>query len=135
MAIVEYSKEGTFLSDKENIAKITLNRPEVMNALSIEALDELNKALDTAENDNDIRAVVLTGAGKAFCAGVDLKALSALPQEEAERLTDLGQETFKRIEQFPKAVIAAINGYAFGGGMEISLACDIRVASEDAKFG
>ncbi|MHA2098830.1 MAG: enoyl-CoA hydratase/isomerase family protein [Candidatus Kariarchaeaceae archaeon] len=135
MAIVEYSKEGTFLSDKENIAKITLNRPEVMNSLSIEALEELNKALDMAENDNDIRAVVLTGAGKAFCAGVDLKALSNLPEEDAVRLTDIGQETFKRIEQFPKAVVAAINGYAFGGGMEISLACDVRVASEEAKFG
>ncbi|OLS29106.1 MAG: 3-hydroxypropionyl-coenzyme A dehydratase [Candidatus Heimdallarchaeota archaeon LC_2] len=135
MAIVEYSKEGTFLSDTENIAKISLNRPEIMNALSLEMLEEINKALDKAENDNDIRAVVLTGNGKAFCAGVDLKAINALNEEDRKRLTTLGQSTFKRIEDFPKVVIAAINGYAFGGGLEISMACDMRVASEEAKFG
>ena len=106
MAVVEYSKEGTFLSDKENIAKITLNRPEAMNAFSLEVLEELNKALDQAEQDNDVRAVIITGNGKAFSAGVDLKALSQLAPPDQERLTLLGQDTFKRIEEFPKAVIA-----------------------------
>lgn len=135
MALVEYSKEGTFLSDKENIAKITLNRPEVMNAISYEVLKELDAALDQAESDNDIRAVIITGAGKAFCAGLDLKAVGQLPDDQQQNLTNLGQQVFKRIEEFPKAVIAAINGYAFGGGMELSLACDIRVASDDTKMG
>lgn len=135
MALVEYSKEGTFLSDKENIAKITLNRPEVMNAITLEVLNELNAALDKAEADNDIRAVIITGAGKAFCAGLDLKAASQIPDHEQEKMSNFGQTVFKRIEEFPKAVIAAINGYAFGGGMELSLACDIRVASDDTKMG
>lgn len=135
MAIVEYSKEGTFLSDTENIAKITFNRPEVMNTLNIEVLEAINKALDTAENDNDIRAVIFTGSGKAFSAGADLKAITEYDDADRKRMTTMGQETFKRIEDFPKVVIAAINGYAFGGGLEIAMACDMRVASEDAKFG
>lgn len=135
MAIVEYSKEGTFLSDTENIAKITFNRPEAMNTLNIEVLEAINKALDTAENDNDIRAVILTGSGKAFSAGADLKAITEYDDADRDRMTTMGQETFKRIEDFPKVVIAAINGYSFGGGLEIAMACDMRVASEDAKFG
>lgn len=135
MAVVEYSKEGTFLSDKENIAKITLNRPEKMNPFSVEVFKELNEALDKAEQDNDIRAVILTGNGRAFSAGVDLKELSELDEVAQENFSKSGQTTFLRIEEFPKAVIAAINGYAYGGGMEIALACDIRVASETAKMG
>ncbi|MDH5401344.1 MAG: enoyl-CoA hydratase/isomerase family protein [Candidatus Heimdallarchaeota archaeon] len=135
MAVVEYSKEGTFLSDKENIAKITLNRPESLNAFSFEVLEELNKALDQAEQDPEVRAVIITGAGKAFSAGADLKSLSGLDESKHEEYTLLGQETFRRIENFPKGVVAAINGFAFGGGLELSLACDLRVASSEAKMG
>ena len=76
MGIVDYTKEGTFLSDKENIAKITLNRPEAMNTLNIEVLEEINKALDTAENDNDIIAVILTGIGKEFSLGAEFKTIT-----------------------------------------------------------
>ncbi len=135
MAIVEYSKEGTFLSDKENIAKITLNRPEKLNAFSVEVLEELNAALDKAEQDEDIRAVIITGAGKAFSAGADLAGLAELSPEEAQAFNLRGQEVFRRIEAFPKGVVAAINGFAFGGGLEIAMASDIRVASEEAKVG
>ena len=136
MALVEYSKEGTFLSDKENIAKIVLNRPEVRNAFSSELLVALSDALDQAEQDNDVRAVIITGAGdKAFSAGADLKSMTTMSTEESLAYTKQGQALFRRIESFPKAVIAAMNGYAFGGGLEIALACDIRVAADDVKLG
>lgn len=135
MAVIEYSKEGTFLSDKENIAKITLNRPDKLNAFSNELLDELNNALDKAEEDDDIRAVIITGNGKAFSAGADLSSLGDLDEEKHQAYTKRGQETFRRIETFPKGVVAAINGYAFGGGLELAMACDLRVASEEAKLG
>ena len=136
MTVVEYSKEGTFLSETENIAKITLNRPEAHNAFSNEVLDGLMEALDKAEQDKDIRAVIITGAGeKAFSAGADIKAMTTSTPEEMDAFTRRGQAVFRRIETFPKAVIAAINGFAFGGGLEIALACDIRIASENAKLG
>ena len=136
MAVVEYSKEGTFLSETENIAKITLNRPEAFNAFSNEVLDGLLEALDKAEQDKDIRAVIITGSGeKAFSAGADVKAMTTSTPEEAEAFTKKGQAVFRRIETFPKAVIAAINGFAFGGGLEIAMACDIRIAAENAKMG
>ncbi len=136
MSVVLYSKEGTFLSDVENIAKITLNRVEAHNAFSTEVLNGIMDALDKAEADNDIRAVIITGAGeKAFSAGADLKSMTGLSLEEQGEFTKLGQKVFRRIEKFPKAVIAAINGFAFGGGMEIAMACDIRIASADAKMG
>ncbi len=136
MAVVEYSKEGTFLSDTENIAKITLNRPEARNAFNMELLDGIMEALDKAEQDPDIRAVIITGSGdKAFSAGADIKAMSSMDAEASKAFLKRGQEVFRRIEQFPKAVIAAINGYAFGGGLEISLACDIRIAVDDVKLG
>ncbi|MHA2090753.1 MAG: enoyl-CoA hydratase/isomerase family protein [Candidatus Kariarchaeaceae archaeon] len=135
MAIIEYSKEGTFLSDKENIAKITFNRPEKLNAFSNEVLEELNLALDKAEQDPDIRAIIITGNGKAFSAGADLSSLGTMTPEQGYDYTLKGQEAFRRIENFPKGIIAAINGYAFGGGLEIAMACDIRIASEEAKMG
>ncbi|MHA2504005.1 MAG: enoyl-CoA hydratase/isomerase family protein [Candidatus Kariarchaeaceae archaeon] len=135
MAIVEYSKEGTFLSDAENIAKITLNRPESMNAFSPDLLDGLEEALDKAEADNEIRAVVITGTGKAFSAGADLKTLTEMSPEESLAYTKRGQAMFRRIENYPKGVIAALNGYTFGGGLELAAACDLRIASEEAKMG
>ncbi|MCH8907939.1 MAG: enoyl-CoA hydratase/isomerase family protein [Candidatus Heimdallarchaeota archaeon] len=135
MAIVEFKKEGTFLSESENIGKITFNRPEKMNPLSMEVFELINDYLDEIEKDNDIRAVVITGRGKAFSAGVDIKELTSLSEDDQAKFTMMGQTTFNRIEAFPKAVIASINGYCFGGGVEIALACDLRVASEDAKLG
>jgi enoyl-CoA hydratase len=135
MALVEYSKEGTFLSDKENIAKITLNRPDKFNALSYDLLKELSAAFDKAEADPEIRAVVITGSGKAFSSGADLGGVASMSEEETIEFTKFGQEVFRKIENFPKAVIAAINGYCFGGGLEMAISCDIRIASEEAKMG
>lgn len=136
MSVVLYEKEGTFLSDTENIGKITLNRPDQLNAFSMDVLQGIMDALDKAEVDNDIRAVVITGAGeKAFSAGADLKSMTESTPEQKDEFTKFGQKVFRRIEQFPKATIAAINGFAFGGGMEIAMACDIRIASENAKLG
>ncbi len=136
MTVVEYQKIGTFLSETENIAKITLNRPEARNAFSPELLNGLMGALDTAEADNEVRAVIITGSGdKAFSAGADLKGVGGMSPEENHAFLKLGQDVFRRIESFPKAVIAAINGYAFGGGVEVALSCDIRIAVEDAKIG
>ncbi|MHA2251581.1 MAG: enoyl-CoA hydratase/isomerase family protein [Candidatus Kariarchaeaceae archaeon] len=135
MAIIEYSKEGTFLSDTENIAKITFNRPDKLNAFSNEVLDELHVMLDKAEQDPDIRAVIITGNGKAFSAGADLSTFGEMTPEQGHEYTLKGQKAFQRIENFPKGIIAAINGYAFGGGLEIAMACDIRIASEEVKLG
>ncbi len=115
-------------NDKSNIT-FSKNTPE-----SIGDNEAFVRLIKVAQNDNDIRAVVLTGNGKAFCAGVDLKAINALNEEERARLTTLGQSTFKRIESFPKVVIAAINGYAIGFGAMIASACDFRFFSEGAAF-
>ena len=135
MALVEYEKTGTFLSDTENIAKIRLNRPDKLNALSPELLDELNAALDKAEQDNEVRAVIITGTGKSFSSGADLMAVSQLSPEENKAFLVRGQEIFHRIETFPKGVIAALNGYTFGGGLELASACDLRIATDEVKLG
>lgn len=135
MENVIYAKEGTFLSATQNIAKITLNRPDALNSLSPDLMDDLNTALDMAEQDNDIRAVIITGEGKAFSAGADLKTVGTFTPEEIKAYTEKGQAIYRRIESFPKAVIAAINGHCLGGGFEMSMACDIRVAAEEIKIG
>ncbi len=138
MGLVEYSKEGSFLSPTKNIAVITLNREAALNSINPELLDELEQALVTAEHDSEIRAVIITAKGeKVFSAGADLKSaaeFSAEP-ENAEAFLRRGQEVFRKIENFPKPVIAAINGLAVGGGLELALACDLRIAADTAKVG
>lgn len=138
MALVEYSKEGSFLSPTKNVAVITLNREAALNSINPELLDELEQALNNAEQDAEIRAVIITAKGeKVFSAGADLKAaaeFSADP-EKAEAFLRRGQEVFRKIEHFPKPVIAAINGLAVGGGLELALACDLRIAADTAKLG
>ncbi|RMG37571.1 MAG: hypothetical protein D6732_06445 [Methanobacteriota archaeon] len=135
MSTVIYSKEGTFLSTTQNIAKITLNKPASLNALGPDLVADLENAIDQALNDDDIRTIIITGEGKAFCAGADLKALSKLSPEEAHEYSIKGQALFRKIEQAPKAVIAAINGICLGGGLELAMACDIRVAAKEIKLG
>lgn len=117
---------------------VTLNRPEVLNAFHPPMLDELRQALDQARNDPRARAVVLQGAGRAFCAGDDIKALSPLGGPEAEILGDLRarQHTLLRqLRECPKPTVAAIHGYAVGFGLDLALACDFRLAAEDARVG
>ena len=121
---------------KDDVGILTLNRPEKMNALSHELTVELKKALDAIEEDKNLRALVITGAGvKAFVAGADINELvdrDALLGREVSRFR---QELFSRIENLAIPVIAAVNGYALGGGLELALACNIRIAAESAKFG
>jgi enoyl-CoA hydratase len=117
-------------------AKITINRPEVMNALNLDVRKEILSALDSAERDDSIRAVVLTGAGeKAFSAGADIKMFQTMTPFSAMEYLKITKGASNRIESFPKPVIAAVNGYAIGGGLELAMSCDIIYASENAKFG
>lgn len=119
---------------KETIATITLNRPEKLNALNRDVLSDLLKALEEAEKDKEVRVVILTGTGKSFCAGADVTEFTKSPHEVREFI-DLGRKVFDFIENMSKPVIAAVNGYALGGGFELALACDIVIASSNAAFG
>ncbi|MFB6071857.1 MAG: enoyl-CoA hydratase/isomerase family protein [Halobacterium sp.] len=119
----------------DGVATVTVDRPDSLNALNVETLHALLGAFDDAA-DADARAVVLTGAGdQAFVAGADISYMVDMDTAEAQAYADLGHEVANRIESFPAPVVAAINGYAFGGGMELALACDLRVASERAVLG
>lgn len=120
----------------EGIATITLNRPEALNAWSKELAKEFLTAMSDAREDENVKVVVITGAGeKAFSAGADIKAMKGMTALKARALSQMGYEICNVIESIEKPVIAAINGYALGGGMEVSMACDFRIASEKARMG
>lgn len=121
---------------KENIGFLALNRPEKMNAISQELTAELSLLLDEIENDDELRVIVITGAGdKAFMAGADINELVDRDARLGRRVSRERQEIFLRIENLHVPVIAAVNGYALGGGLELALACSIRICSEKAQFG
>src|SRR3954462_11439186 len=118
------------------VALLTVNRPEVLNALSTEILEELHSEILDLSRDNSVGAVVLTGAGdRAFIAGADIAELATKTPLEARAYGELGQDVAHRLETMRKPTIAAVNGYALGGGCEMALACDIRLASSNARFG
>ena len=119
----------------ERVATITFNRPDKLNALNDATMEELGRAIDAARADAAVGGVILTGAGRAFVAGADIAELRAKSATEAYALARRGQEVFRRIETSPKPVIAAVNGFALGGGCELAMSCHVRVASEAAKFG
>lgn len=120
----------------DGIATITINRPKALNALNEEIIPEFLSSLEDAEKDENIRVIVITGAGeKAFCAGLDLKTVKDISVIKAVETSRLGQKLTLAIEELGKPVIAAINGYALGGGLELAMACDIRIASENARIG
>jgi enoyl-CoA hydratase len=118
------------------VSTVTIDRQDALNALNVETLTELRDRLRDLSTDNDVRAVVLTGAGeKAFVAGADIKYMSGLGSDEAKGWGGLGHEAGRLLETMAKPTIAAINGFALGGGCELALACDIRYASSRAKLG
>ncbi|RXI40880.1 crotonase [Clostridium tetani] len=128
--------KNIILKKENGIAEITINRPKSLNALNSETLNELGVAIkDISEND-DVKVVIITGAGeKAFVAGADITEMENLNAKQGRELARLAQKVFSDIEHMPQIVIAAVNGYALGGGCELSMACDIRLASKNAKFG
>lgn len=117
------------------VAVVTMNRPDALNALNMETMIEIQGAMRELVHDSDVGAIIVTGAGKAFVAGADISELSKMGGMEARHASKLGQETFSLIENLPKPVIAAINGFALGGGLELAMACDLRIASTKAKLG
>ncbi len=128
MAFVDYEVKG-------NVAVVTINRPKALNALNSDVLKEIIATFDAIDL-NVVRCVVLTGAGeKSFVAGADIGEMSKLTKAEGEAFGKIGNDAFRKIETVPVPVIAAVNGFALGGGCEISMACDIRYASENALFG
>src|SRR5215831_6978997 len=132
----ELSLETISYAKKGAIAYVTLNRPKVLNALSKKTWEDLKAAFADAQSDATVRGVILTGAGdKAFIAGADISELAQLTAVEAEKSSSFGQAVLDLIENLGKPVIAAVNGFALGGGCETAMACTIRVASENAKFG
>ncbi|MBE5850964.1 MAG: enoyl-CoA hydratase [Lachnospiraceae bacterium] len=121
--------------EKDRVGIITISREKALNALNSQVLDELGEAFDAVDL-NEIRCIVLTGAGeKSFVAGADIGEMSSLTKAEGEAFGKKGNDLFRKIETFPIPVIAAVNGFALGGGCEISMSCDIRICSENAVFG
>jgi enoyl-CoA hydratase len=118
-----------------DVLLVTLDRPDVLNAINAEMLDELERVTRRACADPATRAIVVTGAGRAFSAGADIAEFAGLDATGAEALMRRGQEVFQALEDAPVPVVAAVNGYALGGGLELALACDIRLASDAAKLG
>jgi len=120
---------------QDNIAIITIDRPEALNALDLDVLAELEEVVSQAEKDQDVYVLIITGAGRAFVAGADIAQMKDLTADEGRAFGEFGNRVFMKIDSLAKPVIAAVNGFALGGGCELAMACDIRIASEKAKFG
>ncbi len=129
--------ENILISDKDAVRTIAINRPAKLNALNRQTIDELSKAFNEAEENKNIRAIILTGSGeKAFVAGADISEFAHYEKEQGEELSADGhKKLFNRVEQLGTPVIAAINGFALGGGLELAMSCHMRVASSKAKMG
>jgi enoyl-CoA hydratase len=127
--------ENLLFEVKEGLAFVTVNRPQAMNALNTELLTELGDVFSRIDETDDVRAVILTGAGKAFVAGADISQMKDLTVGQSRDMMKKGQWVMELIENIDKPVIAAVNGFALGGGCELAMACDIRFASDKAKFG
>lgn len=123
------------LEIQDSIGVITINRPKALNALNSEVLKELEETIDSLSVDENVNVVVITGEGKSFVAGADIGEMKDLSPMEAKEFSLLGNRVFSKIENMPKPVIAAINGFALGGGCELASCCDIRIASEKALIG
>lgn len=127
---------NVLLEKKGHIAVATINRPKALNALNSQVLEDIDQLVEQVKADDEIRALVITGSGeKAFVAGADIGEMSTLTKAEGEAFGKKGNDVFRKLETLPIPTIAAVNGFALGGGCELSMACDIRLASEKAKFG
>jgi len=126
---------GLHVNIADRIALVTISRPQVLNALNSDFLVEFNDFLDGLANRTDVNVLVITGEGKAFVAGADIAEMSVMNKEEALIFSKKGQDTFERLERLKMPVIAAVNGFALGGGCELSMSCDFRIAAKSAKFG
>ena len=123
------------LEKKERVAVVTINRPKALNALNSETLKDLDSVISELEKDNQVYVVILTGSGeKSFVAGADISEMKDLNEAQGEEFGILGNKVFRRLENLDKPIIAAISGFALGGGCELAMSCDIRIASEKAKF-
>lgn len=131
------SYENILLKKEDKVSIIIINRPESLNALNAKTIQEISTAMDELNSDHSCRVIILTGSGeKSFVAGADIKEFSEFGQEKAEELARNGQNSlFNKIENMSKPVIAAVNGFALGGGLELAMACHIRYASENARLG
>jgi len=121
--------------DGDGVATITMNRADVLNALSATTVQELDRAVDEMTNDHSVRVVIVTGTGKAFVSGADISEIAQQDAVSGADLSRRGQRVFRKLETMGKPSIAAINGYALGGGLELAMACHIRIASDRAKLG
>jgi enoyl-CoA hydratase len=127
--------QNVILEKEGLIGIIRMNRPDALNALNSATFHEYDNVLDVLEKDSEIRIVIITGEGKAFVAGADIVEMKDMNGEQSRAFSELGQRIFRRFERMDKVFIAAVNGFALGGGCELAMACDIRIASEKAKFG
>ncbi len=128
--------ENLLTTIENGILTITINRPDKLNALNKKTVQEIGAAVKNAEADNEVKAIILTGSGqKSFVAGADIAEFVGLSIEQGKALAQAGQDVFKSIETCSKPVVAAVNGFALGGGCELSMACHLRIASDNAKFG
>ena len=128
MAFVELEQRG-------HVGLITINRPEVLNALNLQVLHDLDSILDQVEATEDIYVLVITGAGRSFVAGADISEMAHFTASDAKTFSRHGNNVLLRMTRFPRPIIAAVNGYALGGGCELAMSCDIRIGSDKAKFG
>jgi enoyl-CoA hydratase len=129
------SYENLLFEKEDRIALITMNRPKALNALNNDTLKELDAVLAIIQDSADIKGAIITGSGKAFVAGADIAQMAEYSSEQGRAYMEIGQNVFNRIELMGKPFIAAVNGYALGGGCELAMACDIRLASDAAVFG
>lgn len=123
------------LDVKDNVAVMKIDRPKALNALNTEVLLELEKALEEIKNNESLKVTIITGEGRSFVAGADIAEMKDKTADEAKIFSRLGNKIFREVEKLEIPVIAAVNGFALGGGCELAMACDIRIASEKAKFG